>query len=129
MPKETPPVAPDSDAPKITVVEGEGQFPAEGFMGLTFGFQKNGSLVVTAIRAGSIGEDMGLKAGDKVIDINEKPAPKGNGEARVVTEQELAKLAGAPAGSSLLMTIERASDKVKMTLTLVTLPALPDLGK
>ncbi len=94
------------------------------FMGVTFAFQADGKLVVGSVKADSIGEDIGFKAGDPVVEINEKPAPKSTG-ARTVTSEELAKLAGAPAGQSLLITVQKA-DGEKITFSFMAgLPALP----
>ncbi len=99
-------------------------FDFSEMLGVTFAFQADGKLVIGSVNADSIGADMGFKAGDTVVEINEKPAPKGKGDARTVTGEELARLAGVSPGQSLLVTIEKA-DKEKVTFSLMT--GLPNL--
>jgi hypothetical protein len=95
------------------------------FMGVTFAFQADGKLVLGSVKADSIGADLGFKAGDAVVEINEKPAPKGTGAARPVPDDELAKLAGSPAGKPVLLTVQKA-DGEKITFSFMTRrPALP----
>ena len=94
------------------------------FMGVTFAFQADGKLVVSSVKSDSIASDIGLKTGDPVVELNEKPAPKGTG-ARAVSSSELAKLAGVSAGQSILITVQK-SDGEKVSFSFMGgLPPLP----
>ena len=126
--EKTPPVATTAEKPgAITVQEGELSGDFSAMMGLAFAFKNDGRLVVASVQKDSMGSDMGLQAGDLVVDINEKPAPKGDGEARPVTADQLAKMVGAPADEPLQLTIRQA-DQSEITFSLMTGMAAMAMG-
>jgi competence protein ComGC len=123
------PAAPATDdEPQFTVTKATPGMSFDGnssfgdFMGVTFAFQADGKLIIGTVKKDSIGEEIGFKAGDEVIEIDHKPAPKGT-EAGTVTSEELGKLVGA--GDSMLITVKKADGKNVSFSFMTRMPALP----
>ncbi len=98
--------------PGISVLSTGDDFDAEGASGLGLGFEfrGDGKLVVGSVQKDSIGEEVGIKTGDAVSELNSQPAPT-RAKPGAVTPEELAKLAGFAADKPLLITIQQADEK------------------
>lgn len=106
--------------PQIVIDKNE-EFPPfdlSDFLGVSFALQKDGSVIVTDVKANSIGTQMGLARGDRIVEINNKPIPTRETTPKAITQEELGKLVGAPPDSALQIVIERGSDKERTTISL-----------
>ena len=93
-------------------------FDLSDFLGVSFALQKDGSVIVSDVKANSVGAQMGMTRGDRIDEINDKPVPMRETKSRAITQAELGTLVGAPPDSGLQIIIERASDKQRVTISL-----------
>jgi DNA-binding XRE family transcriptional regulator len=106
--------------PQIVIDKNE-EFPPfdlSDFLGVSFALQKDGSVIVSEVKANSVGAQMGLASGDRIVEINNKPIPMRETAPKAITQEELGKLVGVPPDSALQIVIERGSDKERMTISL-----------
>jgi C-terminal processing protease CtpA/Prc len=111
---------PTDETPQI-IIDKDGEFPPfdlSDFLGITFALQKDGSVIVSDVKANSVGAQMKLSRGDRIVEINDKPIPMRETTPRAITQEELGKLVGAPPDGALQIIIERASDKERTTISL-----------
>jgi hypothetical protein len=116
MPRSTP----TDETPQI-VIGKDDEFPPfdlSDFLGISFALEKDGSVIVSDVKANSVGAQMKLSRGDRIVEINEKPIPMRETTPRAITQEELGKLVGAGPDSGLQIVIERASDKMRSTISL-----------
>ena len=108
------------ETPQI-VIDKNDEFPPfdlSDFLGVSFALQKDGSVIVSDMKANSVGAQMGLARGDLIVEINDKPIPMRETAPKPITQEELGKLVGAPPDGALHIIIERASDKERTTISL-----------
>ncbi|GEM_PF-3032241 len=86
-------------------------------VGLSFAFDKDGKLLVTAVNERGMGKMLGIRVGDVVTELENKPMPKK--PAGAISFEELAKLAGVAPGDDLILSI-RSADGSEMGLALPT---------
>ena len=106
--------------PQIVIDKNE-EFPPfdlSDLLGVAFALKKDGSVIVSDVKADSVGAQMGLASGDRIVEINDKPVPMRETAPRPITQEELGKLVGAPPDSALQIIIERGSDKERTTVSL-----------
>jgi hypothetical protein len=111
---------PKDETPQI-VIGKDDEFPPfdlSDFLGISFALQQDGSVIVSDVKANSVGAQMKLSRGDRIVEINDKPIPMRETTPRAITQDELGKLVGAGPDSGLQIVIERASDKMRSTISL-----------
>jgi hypothetical protein len=116
----TPGTNTTDENPQIVIDQNE-EFPPfdlSDFLGVSFALQKDGSVIVSDVKANSIGAQMGLASGDRIVEINNKPIPMRETAPKAITQEELGKLVGAAPDSALQIVIERGSDKERTTISL-----------
>lgn len=116
----TPSSTTTDENPQI-VIDKSDEFPPfdlSDFLGVSFALQKDGSVIVSDVKANGIGTQMGLARGDRIVEINNKPIPMRETAPKAITQEELGKLVGAPPDSALQIVIERGSDKERTTISL-----------
>jgi C-terminal processing protease CtpA/Prc len=116
----TPLTTPTDETPQI-VIGKDDEFPPfdlSDFLGITFALEKDGSVIVSEVKANSVGAQMKLSRGDRIVEINDKPIPMRETAPRAIKQEELGKLVGAPPDSALQIIIERASDHMRTTISL-----------
>jgi C-terminal processing protease CtpA/Prc len=115
-PTPAPPTDEDEPVFKVTKADpgisfkGDTPFDENDLLGVTFAFQASGALVLGSVKADSIGEELGFKAGDPVVEINHQQPPQRK-EARQVNAKEIGQLAGIPAGKVVLFTVQKSDGK------------------
>lgn len=121
IPARSPTPSTTTDENPQIVIDKNEEFPPfdlSDFLGVSFVLQKDGSVIVSEVKANSIGAQMGLATGDRIVEINGKPLPMRDTAPKAITQEELGKLVGAPPDSALQIAIERGSDKERMTISL-----------
>lgn len=116
----TPGATTTDENPQIVIDKNE-EFPPfdlSDFLGVSFALQKDGSVIVTEVKANSIGAQMGLASGDRILEINSKPVPLRETTPKAITQEELGMLVGAAPDSAMQIVIERGADKERTTISL-----------
>jgi predicted metalloprotease with PDZ domain len=115
-----PPIVPPTNPPTSPSTNPAGGSGSVDLMGLTFAYQPDGRLLVAGVQPNSPAAEVGIRVGDQVTELNEKPVPKGTGR---LTAADFGKLVNVAAGDDVLLTIRQAADGGEIILNLPVGPA------